>query len=298
MPQEDEVSRLTAIISNLKAGYEEVIRDLQSDLAEANAIVSELNQENQELTQTLKELDKECSEMTSSLESVVQENRDLVRYVDQLILERDDLTEKLKVKNNGTDTPEDYVDIVTVKSICRGDQSLITHTIEDGGKTNEKLCHSDTLTSKKQDSYNTLETFYSSEVSLPSKVVSVNSCFPFGDTCSDPSSSICRSISQPTMSDSMLLNLPRNQTSTQPTSGPNYINNIEVAPVQNTKKNKGYDSTCIKGAKGVGERLIGILGASSFLLPKVKSADSLLVDFGKRSDLNRGRTHDTCRLSR
>jgi hypothetical protein len=296
IPQEDQVSRLTATISNLKAGYEAVIRDLQGDLADANATVSELNQENEELAQTLKELDKECSEMTLSLESLMQKNQDLVRYVDQLIQERDELTEKLKEKDNGSDTPEQHADIAAVGSSRHDDQ--LTHTIEDEKIYNEKLCHSNKLPSKKQNSYDTLETFYSSEASLPSKVESVSSCFPFGNTCSDQSSSIRRSTSQPTMSDSLLLSRPRNKMSNQSTYSPNHINHIEVAPVQYIKKNEGYDSTCIKGAKRVGERLIGMLGGSSILFPNVRSADSLLVDFGKRSNLNTKRTNDTFSLSR
>jgi predicted nuclease with TOPRIM domain len=277
--QEDEISRLSAIISNLKVDYESTISVLQKDLAKATAAIAELDQENQELAHTLQEIDQECSDTTSSLESLVQENRDLRRRLDELVHENEELAAKLhEKKQRGSEhTSKDKVELMPVDNSLRNDYSVLTDKSVNEENYWDCLQNSNQPLSRKQDSINTLETLYSYEVSLPSKVT----C----NTCSDQSSGVFRSISQPLMSDTKFANQI------------NLVGHIEVEPVQKNEKFEAHEPFCIK-EKGVKEKLMEIFGVPSLLLPKVRSVDSLLVDFGKRPHSSARKSHELFRLSR
>jgi hypothetical protein len=276
---EDEISRLSAIISNLKVDYESTISILQKDLAKATATIAELDQENQELAHTLQEIDQECSDTTSSLESLMQENRDLRRRVDQLVHERDELAAKLQEKEQrGSEYfSKGKVELVPADSVLRNDYSVLADNSVNEEKYWDCLQQSHQSMSRKQDSINTLETLYSSEVSLPSKVT----C----NTCSDQSSGVFRSISQPLISDTKFANQI------------DLVGHIEVERVPKNEKFKAHEPSYIK-EKGVKEKLIEIFGVSSLMLPKVRSVDSLLVDFGKRPHSSARKSHEPIRLSR
>ena len=160
--QEDEISRLSAIISNLKVDYESTISILQKDLAKATATIAELDLENQELAHTLQEIDQECSDTTSSLESLAQENRDLRRRVDQLVHERDEFAAKLQEKEQrGSEhTSKEKDELMPADSVLRNDHSLLNNKT-----VRNCLRQSNQSISRKQDSCNTIATFTNSELS-------------------------------------------------------------------------------------------------------------------------------------
>jgi hypothetical protein len=165
--QEDEISRLSAIISNLKVDYESTISGLQKDLAKATAAIAELDQENQELAHTLQEIDQECSDTTSSLESLVQENRDLRRRLDELVHENEELAAKLREKKQrGSEhTSKDKVELMPVDNSLRNDYSLLNNKTVIEENYWDCLQNSNLPLSRKQDSYNTIGTFTNSELS-------------------------------------------------------------------------------------------------------------------------------------
>jgi hypothetical protein len=165
--QEDEVSRLRAIIENLRVDYESTIRDLQNNLAKATATIAELDRENQQLVHTLQDIDQECSETTSSLESLVQENRDLRRRLDLLVHERHEIAAKLNEEEHQAEhMPVDH-------SVRNDKYTLLTNEIVKEEKYWGCLQQSHQSMSRKQNSYNTIGTL----TTLPAHAA-LNDSFP------------------------------------------------------------------------------------------------------------------------
>jgi FtsZ-binding cell division protein ZapB len=264
--QEDEISRLSAIISNLKVDYESTISILQKDLAKATATIAELDLENQELAHTLQEIDQECSDTTSSLESLAQENRDLRRRVDQLVHECDELAAKLQEKEQrGSEYfSKEKVELMPADSVLRNDHSLLNNKTVSEEKCWDCLKMSNQSISRKQDSYNTIETFTNSELSSVTTAAS---------TYSKPRST-------------GWLTAPPNQgapNDTFPEIGRgerSLPSNIQISATDTGLK-KCIGSNEDKNIKSTGRIFNGMAGFL-ILTPRNSGKNDLLVDFGDR----------------